>query len=278
VLCCSSCDLPCQGCVCKFRYQWWEFVLVGTYADPGRMLPYPRSRLRKLVSSPAFFGAVQTVLTALAGGAASVGLRLLGLGPWALFTAVCTAVATAAGIFKAVLKVQRDARKDSVHELEGCLETLLSVLNPPGDPEYDSGLRATLHRAEDRGESFVQIVNYVGDDRLPNTAGRKFRATAGLAGRVLKNGSAYSASRAAANHEAYVRELMDEWGYTEAEARARDMSAMSWMAVPLEANGKVEGLLYLDSTRPDFFEDPRRQRELMGAAVGIAKFVARRYT
>jgi hypothetical protein len=242
------------------------------------MLPYPRSPLRRLLASPVSYGAVQAVLTALAGGGATVWLHSRGLGPWALVTALCTGAATIAGVLKAVLEVRREARKDSVHELEGCLETLLSILNPPGDPEYDAGLRATLHRAEDRGESFLQVVNYVGDDRVPHTAGRKFRSSAGLAGRVLRTRSAYSASRAVANHEAYVRELMEEWGYTEAEARGRDMSAMSWMAVPLEHSGRIEGLLYLDSTRPAFFEDPRRQRIIIAAAVGIAKFVARRYT
>ena len=242
------------------------------------MLPYPKSRLRKLLSSPVSYGAAQTVFTAVGGSIVTFGLQAIGLGAWALAAAVCTAGATISGIVRAALEVHREARKETVHELEGCLETLLSILNPPGDPEYDRGLRATLHRAVDRGEKFLQVIDYVGDDRLPKTAGRKFRSRAGLAGRVLRTGSAYSASRTHANHEAYVRELVERWGYTEAEARARDMSAMAWMAVPLEHNERVEGLLYLDSTRPGFFDDPQREDVILGAAVGIAKFAARRYT
>ena len=242
------------------------------------LLPQPQSRLRKALASPVSYSATQTVLMAIGGSGATFGLHVLGLGPWAMFTAACTAAATIAGTIRAALEVRRDTRKDSVHELEGCLETLLSILNPPGDPEYDAGLRATLHVAVDRGQSFMQVVDYVGDDRLPNTAGRKFRSTAGLAGLVLRTGCAYSASRTVPNHEAYVRELIDEWNYTEAEARERDMSAMSWIAVPLEHAGRLEGLLYLDSTRADFFDDPGRQAQIFGAAVGIAKFAARRYS
>ena len=241
------------------------------------MLPYPKSRLRRLLASPVSYNASQTVFTAVGGAVATFGLQSIGLGPWAIAAALCTAGATFAGIIRAGLELRREARKDTIHELEGCLETLLSILNPPGDPEYDSGLRATLHRSVDRGENFLQVVDYVGDDRLPDTAGRKFRSTAGLAGWVLRTGCAYSASRTAANHEMYVRELIDSWGYTEEEARTRDMSAMSWMAVPLEHNGRIEGLLYLDSMRPFFFEDPHRQALILGAAVGIAKFAARRY-
>ena len=242
------------------------------------MLPYPKSRLRRLLGSPVSYKASQTVFTALGGAVATFGLQSIGLGLPALAVALCTAGATVAGIVGAVLEVRREAARETVHELEGCLETLLSILNPPGDPEYDSGLRATLHRSVDRGEYFLQVVDYVGDDRLPNTAGRRFRSTAGLAGWVLRTGSAYSASRVVANHETYVRELIDSWGYTEAEARDRDMSAMSWIAVPLEHNDRIEGLLYLDSTRADFFEDAERQGLILGAAVGIAKFAARRYS
>jgi GAF domain-containing protein len=242
------------------------------------MLPRPRSPLRRLLTSHVPYNAGQTIFTALAGGGATFGLNVLGLQGWALFTGICTALATAFGIVGAGMEVRTEAGKETVHELEGCLETLLSILNPPGHPEYDKGLRATLHVAVERGASFLQVVDYVGDDRMPKTAGRRFRSTAGLAGRVLRNGSPYAASRSVANHESYVHELVTEWGYTETEARKRDMSAMSWMAVPLAHSGRLEGLLYLDSTRKAFFDDERRQVLILSAAVGIAKFSARRYT
>jgi hypothetical protein len=242
------------------------------------LLPQPRSRLRRLLTSPVPYGAAQTLFTALAGGGATLGLNAIGLSGWALFAGICTGCATTSGIVGALLELRKEASKETVHELEGCLETLLSILNPPGDPEYDRGLRATLHVSVDRGGNFLQVVDYVGDDRTPNTAGRKFRSGAGLAGRVLRAGEPYAASRSVANHEGYVRELITEWDYTEEEARGRDMSAMSWMAVPLEHNQRVEGLLYLDSTRPNFFDDELRQAQILGAAVGIAKFAARRYT
>lgn len=163
-----------------------------------------------------------------------------------------------------------------MHELEGCLETLLAIINPPGAADYDQGARATLHRPVDKGTTFVQLVNYVGSQRAGKTAGRRFPVNAGLVGRVLKTRAAYAASRQVANHEGYVRELVDEWGYTEEAARSRDMSAMSWIAVPMEHRDIVEGLLYLDSTVAGFFDDPVRRAVIVRAAIGIAQFTVRR--
>ena len=99
------------------------------------------------------------------------------------------------------------------------------------------------------------------------------------AAKVLSDGEAYAASRDFPNHERYVQELVNYWGYDEREARTKDMSAMSWMAVPLaDRAGVVGGVLFVDSTRRDFFSAPTRQRILLTSAIGIAKFAARRYT
>src|SRR5947209_18006025 len=40
----------------------------------------------------------------------------------------------------------------------------------------------------------------------------------------------------------YIKELVEEWGYTEADAKARDSATMAWMAVPLinQLTDKVE--------------------------------------
>lgn len=121
-------------------------------------------------------------------GAASLGLRVAGLGGWST--------------------------------------TLLAIINPPGSADYDRLLRATLHVPVERGRALIQVIDYVGNDRAGHTGGRRFPANAGLVAQVLQAGSGLAASREIANHEVYVRELVEKWGYTEEAARRRDMSAM----------------------------------------------------
>ena len=237
-------------------------------------IPRPTPLWRRLLSSPVSYGSGRTLFTAMAGAGATIGLQAAGQTVWAAFAGL----ATACGVIEASLRLYKESARSSTHELEGCLETLIAILSPPGAPDFDPGLRATLHLPINRGASFVQVIDYVGSNRAGKTKGRVFRSNAGLAGRVLATRQAYAASRAVANHESYVRELVESWGLTEAEARQRDMSAMSWMAVPLEHGGNLEGLLYLDSTRPGFFDDPVRAKVCVSAAVGIAKFTVRRYT
>jgi hypothetical protein len=242
-------------------------------------LPSHRSWLRRLISDPELYKFGKTLLTFIVGGIAGLGLNEAGQKNYAVAVWIGTVVAGFVDFIGASLSLRKAATRESVHELEGCLETLLSIINPPDSPDCDRGLRATLHKSLSHGAEYEQIVDYVGDDRAGHTAGRRFRADAGLAGEVLATGDAVIGTRAIANHETYVRQLMDDWRYTEAEARAKDMSAMSWMAVPLEsAPGDIGGILYLDSTKPDFFSDPTRQTAVIASSVGIAKFAVRRYT
>jgi len=196
----------------------------------------------------------------------------------AVVVGIGTAVATVLGVVGAFVAIGEEARKESVHELAGCLETLVAVINPPTAKDYDPRIRATLHRSVEGETAFEQVLDYVGDDRGGRTGGRRLPGNAGLIAKVLAEREAIAVSRPVANHEMYIKELQTNWGYTEEQARARDMSAMSWMAVPLEHNGQIGGVLFLDSTKPDFFYEETRQRAVIASAVGIAKFAVRRYT
>ena len=240
-------------------------------------LPRHQSWLGRLLASPTFYDLGSTLITALAGGGATWGLLLAGKTGWAIVTGVLAALATSLSVVGKLVAVKRETEQQSVHELSGCLETLLAIVNPPTAPDYDKGIRATLHRAGGKTEPFEQVLDYVGDSRAGRTAGRRLPRGAGLIAQVLKDGKAVALSREVNNHEMYVKELMN-MGYTESQARDRDMSAMSWMAVPVEHNGEIGGVLFLDSAKPAFFYDPVRQREVIASAVGIAKFAVRRYT
>jgi hypothetical protein len=243
------------------------------------LLPRPKPKWKRLLETPEVYKSADTIITALVGGGIGVGLKNAGLEPLAVLAWLGTAAATGLKIIGGVVSITKAAQRENVEELEGCLETLVSIVNPPDSDDYDPGFRATLHVSVNRGKEFVQVVDYVGDDRAGKTAGRKFRGDAGLAAKVLSDGEAYAASRDFPNHERYVQELVSYWGYDENEARSKDMSAMSWMAVPLaDSAGVVGGVLFTDSTKLDFFDDPYRQRVLLTSAIGIAKFAVRRYT
>jgi hypothetical protein len=79
-------------------------------------------------------------------------------------------------------------------------------------------------------------------------------------------------------YEDYIRELVENWNFTEGDARRLNPATMAWMAVPItNLSGTLEGVLYLDATDRDFFTEERQWLAIQ-ATTGIAKFVARRYT
>jgi hypothetical protein len=166
------------------------------------------------------------------------------------------------------------------HELAGCLYTLHSVLTvDAGEGEGAHNLRITIHRALDDGEKLVQILDYVGDGRGGPTAGREFLANCGSIGQALRTKEAVLGKRTEIDYEKYVDELVRIWHYTEVQARKMNHQTMSWSSVPLalEGNGsRIEAVLYLDSTNPDFFTE-ERLNAILAASVGIARFVKKRY-
>jgi hypothetical protein len=191
--------------------------------------------------------------------------------------AVVTTAICGLSVAKGLVLLREQRRTKSLHELEGCLETLYSVLSPIGTE--DEGLRLSVHVAIENGQKFQQVLDYVGDPRADQpTAARVFPAQSGIAGKVLRTKEAYAAARENDLYEDYIRELVESWNFTEADARRLNPATMAWMAVPItNLNGALEGVLYLDATDRDFFTEERQWLAIQ-ATTGIAKFVARRYT
>lgn len=164
------------------------------------------------------------------------------------------------------------------HDLAGCLHALESLLTVRGTNDPDPHLRLTIHVPFNGGNQLQQVVEYVGDQRGGGTFGRVFPAQSGIIGRALREKKPLVASRKNTDYLNYIQELVNEWGYTPEDARRRDPATMAWMAVPLtnQQNGQVEGIVYLDSTDPGFFNDARIWL-VSWACVGIARYVAQRY-
>jgi hypothetical protein len=177
---------------------------------------------------------------------------------------VCTAV-------QHVIGLRAARQKESVHELEGCLHTLLAILNPP------DGCRVRLAIHVPVGETLEQITEYIGDTPKPGRIGRQFPANAGIIGKAFRERTVFTAQRVNDDYEAYVRELVTEWNYTEERARRLSPGSMAWMAVPFsDRDQPIYAVLFVDASRRDFFTD-LRQELILGAVSGMAVFIGRRY-
>ena len=158
-----------------------------------------------------------------------------------------------------------------MHELEGCLHTLYAVLSP----SEGCRLRIAVHRPVD--ESLEQVTEYIGHRPKPGRIGRRFPANSGIIGKAYREREVFIAFRENDDYEAYVRELITDWNYTEERARRLNAGAMEWMAVPLIEGDEVEAVLFLDVNQRGFFTS-ERQELVLAATRGIAVFIGKRYT
>ncbi len=181
---------------------------------------------------------------------------------------------------KNIILWKNKKQETSCHELAGCLYTLHGLLTASGDEsEPDPKLRITLHKPIEDGQRLQQVLDYVGNDRAKNTAGRKFSANCGSAGEALRLKRLVYGERENDDYEKYIAELVEHHHYTESDARKMDRDTMSWVAMPFFVDGdqsEVEAVLYLDSTVRDFFTEARRQT-VLSAVSGISRFVKHRY-
>lgn len=218
-----------------------------------------------------------------AGSAVTAGLLgVLGITrfPIGSFEFAAALVLTGASVFLSLNKIRMQsagkARKEDPSDLEGCLQTLSSVLELSGQGETDPCLRLTVHLVDEAGTGIEQLMNYVGHDRAQQTAGRRFRSTCGVTGQAIKEKELIVAARRHDDYAKYLQEMIDDYGYLEAEAKSLNPATMAWAAMPLEVDGKVVAVVYADATDRHFFT-PEQQLLIKYASVGIAGFMKRRY-
>jgi hypothetical protein len=196
---------------------------------------------------------------------------------WIVLGGVVVAAAMQFG--KAIAKWWVQAEDKSVHELAGCLHAVNAVLLGGADPKTVA-LRSTVWVPDKGQKELVQALDYVGDQRKKKTLGRRMKVEVGAVGKAfLEKTSIYQSRAMDSSVEDFVAQMMKEYQFPEKDARLLDKTTMSWMAVPLVnlLKGEVEGVLYFDCRVADYF-DQDRQRAIAFASVGIAYFVALRYS
>jgi hypothetical protein len=244
-------------------------------------IPRVRHWIWRLLSASQFYDALIATFAATGGIVASQ--KLIVVDGWRVagwLVAISAFGVCALSILRAVVTYRQQAKRESLHELEGCLMTIHAILAEDDSPDCqkEAGLRLTVHVAIS-DHQLQQVLDYVGDERGGRSAGRVFPMQSGIAGHVYRMGRPFAARRSEEDYEGYVRELMRDWHYTKQDARKLNPSTRAWMAVPLLAPpaSKILGILYIDSRDRDYFT-PTREQLLIAAASGVARFANRRYS
>ncbi len=189
--------------------------------------------------------------------------------------------AFALGVLKtsqARYKDAREEKKESPKDLSGPLHVLHRVVAhakgvraPP-----DGWLRITLHRVD--GEFLEQSVDYVGSADKARGAGRRFSIREGLIGRVARMGAPRRFDRPRDMSDAeWVDYLVEQLGMTHDSARKTREQRYSFLGVPIKnANGDVDGVVYLDAADPEFFDKAVLDLVITGCE-GLATWIGKHY-
>lgn len=199
---------------------------------------------------------------------------------------VGTAVVVTAALVKLVQGIEKDrkenddARLDGFHAVLHVIHSIVRHKAKLSRNETDR-LRVSIHRVVrpekkwGHPEEVEQMLDYVGGNG--KHAGRRFSIRTGIIGRAIREREAFAVSRKSTDHKAFIKEMVQEWGFTSEEAAKLTFDRNSWMAVPiLYRGGEVTGVVYLDSNDSGIFTEDVRN-EVVSACAGLAVFISERY-
>lgn len=244
----------------------------------------PETRWQKFRKTTAPFDAAAAILGG--GGFAATAAAAFARGDqvWGGVGIILAFAAVGLQLAKARATYLEQVRKDSTHELQGCLHTLETILlGPDMANRAAAGLRLTIHRPDGRG-SLEQVMEYVGNRRATDkTVGRKLPETVGVIGQAYREAQldpgkleVFHDFRTGPDHDAFVAQMVRDYSFSRKAAERLHPATMSWVAIAIPNEGGVEGVLYCDSKQADFFTDARKE-DILHATAGIAYFIGLRY-
>jgi hypothetical protein len=141
-------------------------------------------------------------------------------------------------------------------------------------------IRATFHRVVepiDQPTMLEQIIPYAGGSG--GDTGRKFGVNTGITGQAIRKRNPVVMSSDHTAEETLRAELVESWGYTEAQARKLSPGRFSGFASPvLDATGRhAIGVIYFDSNEPALFDRNDVQEVLIAGCQAITEFVTENY-
>jgi hypothetical protein len=227
--------------------------------------------LRWIWSTPYVYQGTVIIGAAIAGWGKVQGNNARGL----IQSVVGLGLAFVGGACGVIYSVVAQRRRESPHELVGCLHTLHAAMTVGVSPK--TRLRVTVYVPVKKNTQLEQLVEYVEDDGKKRS-GRRYLVQTGIIGEAYRTGQPQEGKRTAVSAEDFVAEMVSEWGYTKEQAESLSQSVYAWMAIPLMSDeSRVQAIVFFDCTEKEFFSDAKR--ELAGkACAGIARFIRKRYT
>lgn len=239
-------------------------------------IPRPRKGIRWLFSQASTLDILSAVFACIIGINSALNYASQGRTGAAWTVAIATVAVCVLSVVKNGMGLAAARKKDSLHELEGCLYTLHAVLDPASAVPPVT-LRLAVHVPV--GDLLEQVTEYIGVTARQGRIGRRFPSNAGIIGKAYRENEVIVGRRINDDYELYLQELIREWNYTPEQARELNPAAMEWMAVPFydADHGHVDAILYLDASKRHFFT-PARQEIVLQAVSGIAVFIGKRYS
>jgi GAF domain-containing protein len=227
-------------------------------------------------------GAVPPIITVIYGAyAAAKNPATADATKWLIGGAVWLVVASAIRVRHAASDEDKKSPKEPLYAALRVVHATVSRHVGLDDQKDIDVLRVTLHRVLkpiENPKQIEQVTPYVGGDG--GEPGRKFSIQGGAAGKAARTGKPeVLLFEKTLSIEDRLAVLRDNWGYTAEDARAvASTPRVSFLGVPLFARGsnRVIGVVYLDSTRENFF-DAANNRLIINACHGVAAYISEKY-
>lgn len=206
-----------------------------------------------------------------------------------------------AGFLRTAHSYAEDAKKERGAEHDGLLGTMVTfhalvsdIINRERPAEDRADLRVTFHTLAPNPKEpthLEQVIPYVTDDGIHGNVGRRFSANVGITGEAIRTREPCLLASEASSDEEHMDILIQHWGYLPWQAKLLTPRRFSAIAAPVlvntrrswrhSTNGEVAqmviGVIYLDSSSRDAFDDDITQEQLMVLFDAVADYVTWRY-
>ena len=146
--------------------------------------------------------------------------------------------------------------------------------------EADGVVRIAVHKVHHDPKTnepveLEQVINYVGGEGGP--LGRCSPVRSGITGVAVRMRLPVDAVRESQDDDEAVGEFVFSWGFTRREAQRLAAGRWAWMAVPIVAENRVVGVVFLDSSRPALFSSVAVRDAVTAQCETLAELVAEMY-
>ncbi|MCU0689383.1 MAG: hypothetical protein MUE97_06565 [Phycisphaerales bacterium] len=138
-----------------------------------------------------------------------------------------------------------------------------------------SAFRACVYRLSDAPRSdgprdLERVTQYcVGAGGNPGDVGKRVSSACGVIGLAYRTGEVQVASRKSDDREAFLKEMIEEWGFSPEEAPTLNDTRWSFLAIPLKSQTVVDAVIFVDSEIKNCFDDKVVETFVLPAAASM---------